>query len=295
MLDWNPTARGRWPAGLPAPISRLLCLVVVPLLLVPSRGSAQFPRWEASVWGGYSSLEVTGAPEDVGSEAGIGLRFAELAIWYSPELRLWVQYDDGLTLDNPLLRNLHGGAPSLYTGGLYSWGGRFITRLEGGWREVEGVGQTLVRGEQVAFLARPLALRAGGWAGTGGDGRTELLWHGGLTWIVSRHLHIDPTLFFSPSQGGREPRRLRALLFGEYQSDDEWKVGVGVAGGKGGWIQSDSMTTTREQEQVIDTFLLLAAPIKGGHEARLLFRREAVDDRQTLSTISVGLTVRTGW
>lgn len=262
--------------------------------------TAQYPRWEASIWGGYTALEGTGPTAETdtpaGTEAGIGLRFAELAIWYSPALRLWVQYDDGLTLDNREIRRLQPGAPSLYLGGLVSWANRFITRLEGGWREVEGVGQSLVRGEQVAFLARPLALRAGGWAGIGADGRTELLWHGGLTWIISRHLHLDPTFFFSPSQGGREPARHRALLFGEYQSDDGWKVGAGVAGGKGGWKAARLEEGGGEpgQERILDTFFILAAPLKGGHEARLLLRREAVGEVRTLSSISVGMTVRPG-
>jgi hypothetical protein len=290
-MEWNPAQPIRSTCGRPTRALFPLALALALICLAPRPGAGQYPRWEATLWAGYTATAAPGTESGAGTEsateAGVGLRLVELAIWYSPELRFWVQYDNGLTLDNSLLRNQRLGAPSLYGGGLYHWGGRYTTRLEGGWREVAGVGQTLVRGEQVAFLSRPLALRVGGWAATGGGERTELLLHGGLTWIVSKHLHIDPTLFYSPGQEGAGSGQSRALLFAEFQTTEGWKVGLGAAGG----VTSQG---AEGRDRVLDGFLHLAAPVTGGHEARLLLRREEIGDRHALTSLSVGLTLRPG-
>lgn len=235
---------------------------------------------------GYIASAAGEAVGSAGTEKGADLRFAELAIWYSPALRLWVQYDNGFTLDNSRLPQMRFDAPALYAGGRYDWAGRFTTRVEGGWREADGVGQTLVRAEQMAFLVRPVALRMGGWLGAGSDGQTELIWHGGLTLVIAQRLRIEPTFYYTPSQGGRLGDESRGLLFAEYHSPEGWRVGVGAASG----IAEDAL----RRDRLINGILSLAAPITGGHEARLFLHREVIRDRQARTSIAVGMTLRLG-
>jgi hypothetical protein len=258
------------------------------LLSAPRAGAGQYPRWEATVWGGYTATadSLRGAGAET-TQSAAALRFLELAIWYSPALRLWVQYDDGLTLDAGRVQRTGLGAPSLYTGALIHWAGRFTTRLEGGWREIDGVGQRLVRGEQVIFIARPLVLKVGGWGAAGAGGAREFLAHGGVSWIPSARLQLGPTFFYAPRSHTRHVEEGRLLLSGEYRSVDGWLLGGGIAGGRS--AHDDGV-----RERILDSYLLLAAPVLGGHEVRLLFRREEVGRARTLSALSVGAALRFG-
>lgn len=269
-------------------IATSLGIALALLLSAPRAGAGQYPRWEVTVWGGYTAIADSLAGDGAETaQSAAALRFLELGIWYSPVLRFWVQYDNGLTLDAGRVRGAALDAPSLYTGGLIHWAGHFTTRLEGGWREVEGVGQLLVRGEQVIFVARPLVLKVGGWGAAGADGGREFLAHGGVSWIPSPRLQLGPTVFYAPRSRTRRGVEGRLLLSGEYRSAEGWLLGGGVAGGR-------SVPDDGAEERILDSYLLLAAPVLGGHEARLLFRREEVGNSRRLSALSVGVALRFG-
>lgn len=61
---------------------------------------------ELSVWGG-----------DTSGGGDAGLRMVELASWVTPQTRVWARYDDGLSLDNPVLARTGQNATTYFIGG----------------------------------------------------------------------------------------------------------------------------------------------------------------------------------
>lgn len=120
---------------------------------------------EVTAWGGYTKWK---------GESTTGLRMAQLSAQPNKKTRLWVRYDNTMSLDNNSLASRHQYAPAFFAGGLYAHRPELLTRLEVGERFLgNGIRQKLIQGEQVVHLAKPLSIKAGGMYGMRNDGVPE--------------------------------------------------------------------------------------------------------------------------
>lgn len=248
--------------------------------------AARTARVELTVWGGYSGVTAPPAGDLAAvRERGGGVRFAELALQPSPSVRVWAQFDNGLSLDNLTL--LRGGetAPAFYLGGYGVIAGRYTTRLEGGWRSLPGrMVQTLMRAEEAVLVGSSTILKGGGWVGPRGDGRTEWLAYGGVNFPVAPRLRLEP-VFFVAESGLPGASDRRGLLVAEYTAPPGWQLAGGLAYGTarfGPNVPSSSLW---------DGYVKGSVPVGGMIRVQLLVRRESVERRAALTVAALGLTV----
>lgn len=196
-----------------------------------------------------------------------GLRFAQLAAQLRPDFRAWVQYDKGLGLDNADLARRNIAAEAYYLGGIYSYGGRYATRLELGRRNLpDGIRQHVVRGEQVFFLENGAAPKVGAWVGRRSDDRTEYITHLGIDVPVTRAFRLEPMVFYSKGGAGSE-REVRGLLAGEYSFSAGYRLGAGFSGGRKLNAQGAGSSS--------EVFITFSAPLSGAVRFNGLARRQS--------------------
>ncbi len=242
-------------------------------------------RLDLTAYGGSTLLD-SGSPD--GDTRETGLRFAEVAVQTQRHLRLWAQYDDGLSQDSFGLARADRRAPTYYVGGFGDYGGRHITRLEYGYRRLPGeVSQHILRGEQVLLLRSQLALKAGLWAGPRSDDRTEWILHAGVGAPAGERFRLESTVFYSES-GLAGERQVRGLLFGERSFAGGGRVGAGVAAGR------ESQGEGAGSETVLDVFVNAAIPVGSRHRVRLLLRHESLGSRGSVSVLALGFTAGFG-
>lgn len=236
--------------------------------------------WEMSIWGGHSEIECTTRCESFQRLSRTGLRSLELAVWPVKEVRLSARYDETLyNNDEPI--------PAYWVGALVEHGGRYLTNVNIGYRELPGgIRQPMVQAEQVVFLPGAVNLgKAGGWVGARSDGRTEWLGYGGLGVRVTERIKFEPTLFHSRS-GVPHEKDTRLLLFTEYAKPGAWTLGVGAALGQASIVRTGQI----ENEPVWDSFLLASTRIQG-QALRLLLRHGQTRNLSRVTTLAIGLTV----
>lgn len=212
-----------------------------------------------------------------------GVRFAELAYAPNSNMRFWTQYDNGLSLDNADLARQNRAAPTYYLGGFVHYLARHTTRLELGHRKLpDGVGQVIVRGEQVLFLPNDYTAKAGAWLGHRDDGRTERIFHAGAGIPLSKAFRLEPTVFYSRN-GVPGEKQWRGLLAGEHSFDAGYRVGGGASVGRA--------YTAVENHVVRDVFLTASAPLAGRHRAHLFLRHEDLGFGKKTAVVGLGLTL----
>lgn len=260
------------------------------------------PPVELSLWGGYTSFSnASDIPTTGGGTSGIGVRFAEAAYWPTPTVRVWLQYENGLSLDNVAFVRAGKTAPSFYLGGFMNYGdGRYTSRLEAGYRKLPGgIDQGMVRGEQVINLQPSGTVKLGGWVGPRSDHHTEWLGYGAFGWQVTPRLRVEPTIFYSRSGVPGESER-RLLLYGEYAFENGVKVGTGIAGGIAtpasvpSLLPVDPLAATQENQKLWDAFLIAEAPF-GVHRAHLLLRHQQILHSTGLTVVALGFTLGLGY
>jgi Tfp pilus assembly protein PilF len=260
------------------------------------------PPFELSLWGGYTSFsDASDIPTTGGGTSGIGVRFAEVAYWPTPTTRVWVQYENGLSLDNVTFVRAGKTAPSFYLGGFTNYGdGRYTSRLEAGYRRLPGdIDQGMVRAEQVINLQPSGTVKLGGWIGPRSDHHTEWLGYGAFGWQLTPHLRVEPTIFYSRSGVPGESER-RLLLYGEYAFPSGVKLGTGIAGGIAtpasvpSLLPVDPLAATQENQKLWDAFLIAEAPF-GVHRAHLLLRHQQILHSTGLTVVALGFTLGLGY
>ncbi len=230
---------------------------------------------ELSLWGGHTF-----------NGGDTGLRTAEIAGWPSPDLRLWVRYDNALSLDNPALVREGEDIPSLYGGVLANWGKRYTTRVEIGRRELPGdVDQMLYQAEHVTYLPQAKSLKIGGLFGPRDDDGDDWNLYAGVGFPYGPRLRIEPTLFYTKSAGVDE-HEWRLLLPGDYRFNHGWRLGGGLA-----WGNIDS-EVPGASGNLWAAHVLAIAPVGEAHRAHLLLRHEAPANAPDFTVIGIGITFR---
>jgi len=238
------------------------------------------PAIEITTFAGVTSFPHAAQVEHLASP---GLRFAQIAVEPRANLRLWVQYDNALSLDNLALSQQNRQVPTYYYGGLVSGGNRF-TRLEYGHRTLpDGVGQHILRGEQVFVLPHDTVVRAGAWVGLRTDGRLESVFHAGTDLSITKQLQWKPTLFYASGLPGQE--QLRGLVAFQYRFPRDTQL-------EGGFAVAHYLRGRNIVEPGQDTYALISAPVsRQRYRATLLFRRETIG-AVPVTVLAIGLTVK---
>jgi hypothetical protein len=236
-------------------------------------------RVDAIAFGGLTQF-------DGSSKAG--LRFAEIGVFPTEDVRIWFQVDDSLSLDAAGLarRGLH--VPTYFAGGQLTWGGRFTTRLEGGWRTLpEGIAQQLLRAEQAMALGERVGLKVGAWIGPRGDGRVEAGGHAAVQVPLGDRLQLEPTVFYARS-GVPGEHELRGLLAASYRFAGDIELGAGVAAGKA------FSPTPAFDGALASAYAGASAPIGGPLRAHVLAKYDRPQVGPPTTAYAVGLSVSFG-
>lgn len=212
-----------------------------------------------------------------------GVRFAELAYAPGADSRVWVQYDNGLSLDNADLARQGIESPTYYLGGLVHYLGQHTTRLEIGHRRLpDSINQVILRGEQVLFLPGNYTLKAGAWIGHRNDSRTERIFHAGFGIPVTPAFRVEPTVFYSRS-GVPGEKQWRGLLAGEYSFEAGYRIGGGFSVGRA--------TTVTGHRTVRDMFMTASAPLGNRHRAHVFLRHEDLSLGRKTAVVGLGITL----
>jgi Flp pilus assembly protein TadD len=242
--------------------------------------SAASRFFEATLFAGHTRFD--NGPGSANTDKD-GVRFAELAYTPNPNLRFWAQYDNGLSLDNADLARQNREAATYYLGGLVHYLGRYTTRIELGHRNLpDGIGQDILRGEQVFFLPNDYTVKAGAWLGHREDGHTERIFHAGAGIPVNKAFRLEPTMFYSRT-GVPGEKQWRGLIAGEYTFDAGYRIGGGFSAGR--------TYTATEDHEVRDVFLTASAPFAGRHRAHVFVRHEDLGFDKKTSVIGLGVTL----
>jgi tetratricopeptide (TPR) repeat protein len=235
-------------------------------------------RFDAIAFGGLT---------DAQGSSKAGLRFAEVGVSPTENVRLFFQFDDTLSLDNVGLARSGLHVPTYYAGGQLTWG-RYSTRLEGGWRTLDGgVSQRLVRVEQAAAFSERVALKLGGWVGPREDGRFEASGHAGVAVLVSNQLQLEPTVFYGRS-GAPGEHELRGLLAATFRFANGFELGAGVAAGK-------AISPTPAFEGALgNVYASASAPVGRLLRAHLLVKHDRPQIGPATTAFAVGLSVNFG-
>jgi len=235
----------------------------------------------------FDAIALGGLSEFDGSSK-VGLRFAEIGVSPTEDVRIWFQVDDSLSLDAAGLarRGLH--VPTYFVGGQLTWGSRFATRLEGGWRTLpDGVSQQLLRAEQAIALGERVGLKAGGWVGPRGDGRIEAGGHAAVQVPLGDRLQLEPTVFYARS-GLPGEHELRGLLAATYRFTGGVELGAGVAAGKA------FSRTPAFDGALASAYAGASAPVGGSLRAHLLVKYDRPQFGPATTAYALGFSVSFG-
>lgn len=240
------------------------------------------PRVDFTLLGGVTSFQ---GPGRINDSDQTGIRFVEFAVEPRRNVRLWFQYDNGLSMDDVSLAQTDRRVPAYYVGGLVHYKRRYTTRLEYGWRNLTGdVSQKIIRTEQVFHLPRAYTLKFGGWFGPRSDHHTETIFHAGVGIPVGERFRLEPTVFFARS-GLPGERQVRGLLAGEYRFKNDLRLGGGFAAGQSfanGSLPSRSLK---------DGYVSFSVPIGDYLRAQTLLRHESQGNSNSITVFAFGFTV----
>lgn len=196
------------------------------LRLQPDRSSARNARRNA-----YQSAPALESTVRFGSttDAGAGLRYAEVAHWLSRKTRLAVRYDNTLGLDNPSVADRDEDVPGYFASVRHAVGSRWQLIAEVGRRDLPA-GDQDVLGLQAHYRMGDKVLRVGGELGKHDAGHNDQLVYAGINVPLGDSFSIDPTLYLSET-GIDEDSEWRGVVNVEYRGNPNWTTGVFAGGG----------------------------------------------------------------
>lgn len=240
------------------------------------------PATELTAWVGNTWSADIGNRR---SSSRSGVRFAEVATSPVENLRLWLQYDNGMTFDNVSFALGFRNAPAYYVGGFLHYDENLTTRLEVGFRKMPGAkGQYLLRAEHVIGLADGYSVKFGGWGTPLDDGPMEMILHTAVGMPISERFRIEPTLIYSRT-GLPGEFQIRTMFAGEYSPPSKWQIGGAAVAGIAAVGPESTITT------LWDAYLRITAPVGVYDRMHLLLRREAVRDFNSITVLAAGITI----
>lgn len=173
---------------------------------------------EATVVGGHTT-----------NGGGTGLRYAELASWVLPEVRLWGSYDRGLSIDNPIIARNNLDAETWSAGVSAMVSDSLALTGEVGLRDLpSGEDQEVYRGE-AAYAWGAGATKLGVQVAPHSGGYTDHLYYAAQKFVFDTNWSFEPTVYVS-RYGVTDDKEWRVVGYGEYRGPG-FMLGLGAGGG----------------------------------------------------------------
>lgn len=161
-----------------------------------------------------------------------GLRTVQLSGNVTKNLRMFLRYDNSLSLDLASLVRKNQEAQAFTLGGVLQWQRKFVTRLDYGVRQLpDHVTQQVISGEQVVFLPKGLSFKLGGFTGFSDKLDTEWLAYGSFRLPVTTHYAIEPYYFHSKVEHSGKPES-RFMLNNQLRFTGGYEANLGFFYGK---------------------------------------------------------------
>jgi len=180
---------------------------------------------ELDIWGGYSNTADAGK---------FNLRTVQITGQIASKLRMFLKFDNSLTLDLPSLVRTNQNAQAFSVGAIVPWHKRLTSRLEYGTRLLpDNVTQQLFSTEQVWFLTEKWSVKAGGFVAPSNKLETEWLAYGSIRVPLSGFYAIEPYFFYSRVENAPGPES-RFMLNNQFRTANGYELNLGALFGKAG-------------------------------------------------------------
>jgi tetratricopeptide (TPR) repeat protein len=159
-----------------------------------------------------------------GGESHTGLRFAQLSLQVTHDLRLWLTDDRGLGFDlfTPDRRILN--ASTITAGGFYNYTPKLALQVDAGERQLPGENDPVVDAEQVFFLGNNVPKIGFWWSHT--PLSSQWIAYGGDYHRLSDSFSLEPTLYYAYDGAYHE---FRGAVLATYHTPQQAQFGLGLA------------------------------------------------------------------
>ncbi|MBP6827527.1 MAG: tetratricopeptide repeat protein [Saprospiraceae bacterium] len=189
---------------------------------------------ELDIWTGYSKT---------GDVSSFNLRTVQLTGQVAKKLRMFLKYDNSLTLDLASLVRNNQEAQAFSLGAVTPWSKRLTSKFEYGTRILpDNVTQQVFSTEQVYFLSN-LSIKGGGFYGLSSKMPNEWMVYGSVRVPVVKGYAIEPYYFYSRVENAPRPEN-RFLLNNQFRTAKGYELNLGVLYGKAGVerdVQNDNI------------------------------------------------------
>jgi Flp pilus assembly protein TadD len=194
------------------------------------------------------AVMLLGGRSTEGGQSHAGLRFAQLSLQVSHDLRLWLSDDRGLSFDlfTPDRRFLN--ASTFTAGGFYNYTPKLALQVEAGERQLPGESDPVVDAEQVFFLGKTVPKVGFWWSRT--PGGSQWIAYGGAYRRLNDRFSLEPTLYYAYDGAYHE---MRGAVLATYNTPGLAQFGLGLALG--------SKQSAQGNENVTRVFGNISVPI----------------------------------
>ncbi|HWF97749.1 MAG TPA: tetratricopeptide repeat protein [Steroidobacteraceae bacterium] len=172
------------------------------------------------------AVMILGGRSAEGGESHTGIRFAQLSMQVSHDLRLWLSDDRGLGFDlfTPDRRFIN--ASTITVGGFYNYAPKLGLQVEAGQRHLPGENDPVVDAEQVFFLGNTVPKVGYWWSRS--QGRSQWIGYAGVYRRLGDRFSLEPTLYYAYDGTYHETR---GAVLATYNTRGRAQFGLGIAAG----------------------------------------------------------------
>ena len=170
------------------------------------------------------ALLVLGGRSSEGGQNRTGLRYAQVSMQVTHDLRLWVIDDRGLGADlfTPDRRFIN--AQTVTAGGFYNYTPKLALQVDAGERHLPGETDPVVDAEQVIFLGKTVP-KFGFWY-THTPVNSQWITYGDVYRRLNDSFSLEPTVYYAYDGNYHE---VRGALLATYNTRNQAQFGLGVA------------------------------------------------------------------
>jgi tetratricopeptide (TPR) repeat protein len=170
------------------------------------------------------AVMLLGGRSAEGGESHTGLRFAQLSLQVTHDLRLWLKDDRGLGFDlfTPDRQILN--ASTITAGGFYNYTPKLALQVEAGERQLPGETDPVVDAEQVFFLGNNVPKIGFWWTHT--PMSSQWIAYGGSYRRLSDSFSLEPTLYYAYDGAYHQ---FRGAVLATYHTPQQAQFGLGLA------------------------------------------------------------------
>ena len=225
------------------------------------------------------ALTVLGGRSESGDIENSGIRFAQLAMQVTKDLRVWAIHDRGVGFDGLSDDRRAKDAATTTVGGFWDYRPRMGARVEVGVRDLANETQPVFAAEQVFFLGNTTP-KIGIWLADSDEGGTQYVANVSVHRWLGDRFAIEPTVYLGDDGSTQE---VRGALLATYTTPQRIQVGIGAAVGN-----KDTPFGNRSVDRIFGN-----ASFPLGMRATFQFYgwRESTEGSDPQTVLAAGLTV----